>query len=91
MDSTQGQSKMDSIQVSRRTVKIQLEPMPFKCEICYKKFFKAWNYNQHKKNHRGTQCSLCHKRFVFKRNLKKHVKLHILEQTLNEINKIWNL
>lgn len=59
--------------------KIQLNPASFACDLCDKRFTRAYNLRSHKRTHTNERpyvCSVCDKAFARQHDRKRHEALH---------------
>lgn len=59
--------------------KVQRHPSTFECDLCDKKFTRAYNLRSHKRTHtneRPYACSVCDKAFARQHDRKRHEALH---------------
>lgn len=59
--------------------KIQRHPSAFACDLCEKKFTRAYNLRSHKRTHTNERpyvCSVCDKAFARQHDRKRHEALH---------------
>lgn len=59
--------------------KVQLHPSTFACDLCDKRFTRAYNLRSHKRTHtneRPYKCSVCNKAFARQHDRKRHEALH---------------